>query len=171
MLTVVEPAVPVADFSRFYHDEYRTVVGLAYVLSGSRVAAEDLAQEAFIAAYRNWDRIGGYDQPAAWVRHVAANKARSRFRRMRSERKAMQRLEGMEPAVAELSEPATELWAMVRRLPRRQAIAMALTYYADCSIEQIASVMECRPGTVKTHLKRGRAALRAALGQDEEETR
>jgi len=52
VIRVVEP------FERFYGREFRSVVGLAYALSGSRAASEDLAQEAFIAAHRNWDKVG-----------------------------------------------------------------------------------------------------------------
>ena len=49
---------PSQAFEDFYSQEYSAVVGLAYALSGSRSGAEDLAQEAFLAAHRNWHRIG-----------------------------------------------------------------------------------------------------------------
>ena len=49
------------------------MIGLAYALSGSRAAAEDLAQEAFLAAHKSWDKVGGYEKPEAWVRRVVAN--------------------------------------------------------------------------------------------------
>ena len=77
-----EPLIrPVPEaFEDFYAREYLGVVGLAYALSGSRWGAEDLAQEAFIAAHRDWDRIGLYDKPGAWVRRVVANLSVSSFR-------------------------------------------------------------------------------------------
>ena len=167
MITVAEPTT-VQDFAPFYRDHYRPVVGLAYVLSGSRLAAEDLAQEAFAAAYQRWNVIEGYDNPGAWVRHVAANRARSRFRRMRAERRALRRLGGQAVVVGELPEPSAEVWAAVRRLPKQQATAIALSYFADLPIDAIAVAMGCREGTVKTHLKRGRAALRSTLRLEEE---
>ncbi len=83
---VIEP------FDVFYRRELRPVVGLAYVLTGRRSAAEDLAQEAFVAAYRRWRDIGGYDDPGAWVRAVAMNHARSRVRRRATEARALVRL-------------------------------------------------------------------------------
>lgn len=169
VMTVTEDAARPSEFASFYRNEFRAVVGLAYVMSGSSIAAEDLAQEAFAAAFRNWERIRTYDQPAAWVRHVVANRARSRYRRLGAERRAVRRLAGREPRIHELPEQSGEVWAAVRRLPRQQAVAIALTYYADLSIEQIAAAMGCRQGTVKTHLKRGRAALRATLGLQDEE--
>ena len=49
------------------------MVELAYALSGSRTGAEDIAQEAFLRAYRDWGRVGSYEHQAAWVRRVAAN--------------------------------------------------------------------------------------------------
>jgi RNA polymerase sigma-70 factor (ECF subfamily) len=49
------------------------VVALAFALSGSRTGAEDIAQEAFLRAYRDWDRVGSYEHQAAWVQRVAAN--------------------------------------------------------------------------------------------------
>ena len=55
--------------------------GLAYALSGNRSLAEDLAQEAFLAAYRNWPRVSTYEQPGAWVRRIVANLSVSAFRR------------------------------------------------------------------------------------------
>ena len=69
-------------FEDFYVREFAAIVGLAYALSGSRSGAEDLAQEAFLAAHRTWDRVGGYEEPGAWVRRVVANLAVSAFRRV-----------------------------------------------------------------------------------------
>ena len=59
-------------FEEVYLREFPRVFALAYALSGSRWAAEDIAQDAFVAAHRQWGRIGGYDDPGAWVRRVAA---------------------------------------------------------------------------------------------------
>ena len=57
--------------------DYQAVVGLAYALSGSRWLAEDLAQEAFLAAHRNWPRVSAYDQPGAWVPPASSRTSRS----------------------------------------------------------------------------------------------
>jgi RNA polymerase sigma-70 factor (ECF subfamily) len=169
-VTVVsEPSFAAAsvEFSHFYRREYQVVVGLAYVMSGSRVAAEELAQEGFAAAYHRWDRIGRYDDPGAWVRHVVANRSISRWRRLAAERRALARLAGAEPRIAELPETHAEVWSAVRRLSSRQAIATALYYYADLPVDAIAGLMECTAGTVKTHLARARERLRQALAEEE----
>ena len=56
------------------------MVALTWALSGNRWAAEDLAQEAFVRAHRDWNSVEQMDSPNAWVRRVAINLARSRFR-------------------------------------------------------------------------------------------
>ncbi len=156
-------------FEVFYRREYRPVVGLAVVLGGDRWAAEDLAQEAFLAAEKQWETVGRLEKPGAWVRKVVANKSVSWWRRRGAESRAVSRLGrtanpgpvGDDP---EFSAATTEVWEAVRALPRRQAVALALTYLEDCSLEQVAVVLDCAPGTVKTHLRRGRAALAKRLG-------
>ena len=56
------------------------------------------------------------------------------------------------------------MWDAVRRLPHRQAQAVALTYLEGLSVEEVGLVLGCSEGTVKTHLKRGRATLAKRLG-------
>jgi RNA polymerase sigma-70 factor, ECF subfamily len=68
-------------FESFYEREYHSLVSLGYALIGSWPAAEDLAQEAFLAAHQAWQRISRYEQPEAWVRRAVANRAVSLRRR------------------------------------------------------------------------------------------
>jgi len=125
LTTVIDP-IDVVSFDDWYRGEYRAVVALVYTLSGSRGASEELAQDAFMEAHRRWASISQYDNPGAWVRKVAMNKARS--------------------------------------LPRQQARVVALHYLEDRSVDQIAEILDISPGTVKTHLHRGRATLAIRLG-------
>ena len=60
-------------FDEFYLREYPKVVGLLQGLLRSRLVAEELAQETFLVAYRDWARVAGLDNPRAWVRKVALN--------------------------------------------------------------------------------------------------
>lgn len=151
-------------FESFYQREFRSVVGLAFALSGSRLGAEDLAQEAFIKAHERWDDISGYDKPGAWVRRVVSNLAVSGFRRKSAERKAMARLAGQRPAgIGEMEPEDEQFWQMVRELPKRQAQATALFYIEDRSVADIAEILECSPATAKVHLHRGRQSLASKL--------
>jgi RNA polymerase sigma-70 factor (sigma-E family) len=152
-------------FESFYRREYRSVLGLAIVLSGSPTAAEELTQEAFVAALRRWDHGEAIDNPDAWVRRVVANRAVSAIRRRVAEAKALVRSRPSGDAVEGTVGPAldAEVWREVRRLPRRQAQAIALSYLDDLSRREVATILGCSEETVKTHLARGRATLAKRL--------
>lgn len=149
----------VDSFEEFYRREFAGVLALAYVLSGSRSAAEELAQDAFLAAHQRWDRISEYDDPAAWVRRVCANRAVSALRRRVSEAKALARLGARRVLPDELPPDSDAFWRAVRRLPRRQAQVVALHYLEDRPLGEVAAVLGCAEGTVKAHLYRARRTL------------
>jgi RNA polymerase sigma-70 factor (ECF subfamily) len=140
----------------FYAVEYPKVLGLARVLTGDHSEAEDVAHEAFAAAFRNWDQVR---DPAAWVRRVVTNKSRSSWRRRYAERRSLTRLAGGVRTAYELPAETESFWAEVRRLPLRQAQALTLFYLEDLSTVEIARVLECAEATVRVHLTRGRRAL------------
>jgi RNA polymerase sigma factor (sigma-70 family) len=125
-----------------------------------------LAQEAMIVAYRRWNEVARYDHPEAWVRRVCANAAVSLLRRRSAESRALLRL-GNRRQVVPLEEPAEDFWAEVRRLPHRQAQAVALRYVYDLEVEDIARTMGCAEGSVKVHLSRARTTLGARLAAGE----
>jgi RNA polymerase sigma-70 factor (ECF subfamily) len=158
-------------FEDFYVKEYSAVVGLAFSLSGSRSGADDLAQEAFLAAYSNWDRIAGYEQPGAWVRRVVANRSVSSFRRRKAEAKALALAAlGHRADVPDLGSGDPDFWNAVRSLPRRQSQVVALFYLEDLPVAEVADILDMSPGTVKRHLHNGRQALarRLAIAEEEE---
>lgn len=149
-------------FARFFHAEYSAVVSLVYGLSGSRAAAEDIAQDAFLRVHRDWERVETMDSPEAWVRRVAINLARSRWRRLRAEASALARLSPPSSS-SPLDDHMSEFWEEVRRLPTRQAQAVALHYLEDMSVDDIAAVLGIASGTVKALLAQGRERLRRQL--------
>ena len=161
-------AVPEA-FDVFYRREFRPMVALAYALSGSRYAAEDLAQEAFVAAARQWDRIGRYEAPGGWVRRVVANKSVSLYRRKAAEARAVSRvaLQRQTP-LPELSASDDEFWSHVRALPRKQAQAIALHYLEDRPVSEVAEILGCAESTAKVHLHKGRKNLAMRIGAEVE---
>lgn len=153
-----------SSFSAFYGENYRSVLKLAYVFAGGWQVAEDIAQEAFVRALSCWD--GQLIAPEAWVRVTAVNLARSRLRRRQAESRALERArppaDSCEPA-----DPPGELsrvWQAVRRLPKRQAQAVALHYADDLSVGDVAAIMGCAEGTVKALLHQGRRRIAAQLG-------
>ncbi len=150
-------------FDSYYRRDYRSLLGLSYVLTGSNVVAEDLVQDALTEAHRRWDQIASYDDPGAWVRRVLVNKSRSRFRRLKSETKALTSIGGRRAEAVQPTEPVMEVWAAVRALSTRQSQVVALYYWEDRSLAQIAEILDCGEETVKTHLKRARATLAKGL--------
>jgi RNA polymerase sigma-70 factor, ECF subfamily len=157
----LDPAAESEGFEAFYLREYHAVVRLAYALSGSRLAAEDIAQDAFLGAFRDWGHIR---YPSGWVRKVAVRRARRTVHRRLLEARAVARLlAGRGPAVAELPEEDAEVWRAVRALPRRQAQVTALRYVADAPVAEIAQTLGMAEGTVKAQLHRARQTLATRL--------
>jgi RNA polymerase sigma-70 factor, ECF subfamily len=154
-------------FEDLYRKEFPAVVALAYALSGNRWVAEDLAQDAFLTAHREWARIQSYDDPGAWVRRVVANMSVSMFRRRAIEAKALARLAlGQVWILPELPVEDERYWRAVRALPRRQAQVVALYYLEDRSANDIADILDMAPGTVRKHLHDGRRALARMLDME-----
>jgi RNA polymerase sigma-70 factor (ECF subfamily) len=156
-------------FESFYRRELPSLVSLGRALSRTPSLGDDLAQEAMLSAFRRWDEIGGYDNPAAWVRRVCANMAVSHLRRLGVESRAVLRLGGMREPTSDLPTSSEAVWAAVRRLPRRQAQSIALYYVCDLSIADVAATLRCSEGSVKVHLSRGRRTLAQRLGTDGED--
>jgi RNA polymerase sigma-70 factor (sigma-E family) len=161
--------VHVESFDGFYAREYSSLVAMAFALTGSRAHAEDVAQEAMLTAYLRWDEVCRLDMPVAWVRRVCANTATSLVRRRVVEARAVLRLRARPVAVAELDETDSAFWAEVRRLPRRQAQCVALRYVYGCSVAEIAGILGCTDGTVKSQLWHARARLAERLGESIDE--
>jgi RNA polymerase sigma-70 factor (ECF subfamily) len=154
-------------FDAFFIRERDAVFGLAFALTGERVIAEDIVQDAFLEAFRRWDRIGEYDQPGAWVRRVVANLSVSSFRRRRGEFRMLTQLSArQERIVPDLSPSTLAFWQAVRALPRRQAQVIALFYMEDRPIAEISLILEMAEGTVKKHLHDGRQTLQRTLALD-----
>lgn len=159
---VAGPTAEVA-FESFYRSEYAGVVRLAFALTGRRDVAEEIAQDGFLAAHRRWVTVSAYDSPAAWVRRVVTNSCVSVRRRRLTELRLLARLRQERPEASAMSAATTELWALVRQLPRRQAQVLALAFLEDRSVRDIAELLGCGEESVRTHLRRGRAALAGRL--------
>jgi RNA polymerase sigma-70 factor (ECF subfamily) len=162
-LRAVEP------FDVFYRRELPAVLALARALCGA-ATAEDVAQEAMLAAYRHWGRVSVMDRPDAWVRRVTVNIATSRLRRRGSETRALLRLSARPVVVVELPERDEAFWAAVRRLPRRQAQVVSLHYVEDLGVTATAELLGVSAGAVKQYLFRARQALAKELGAREVES-
>ena len=130
------------------------LVGALSLLTGDRGVAEELAQEALVRAWSRWRQVGRLGEPAvsAWTYRVAVNLANSWLRRRVAERRAMARFGS--GAVSDHVDPDVADKIAIRRavaaLPRRQRTALVLRYFVDLPVAEVAEVMQCPPGTVKS---------------------
>lgn len=151
------------DFESFYLDQYASIVRLAFTLTGRRDVAEEIAQDAFISCHGRWAKVSQFDSPAAWVRRVTVNRCVSSGRRHLTELRLISRLNYERPPQPTLAESSTRLWELVRQLPKRQAQVVALTFADDLDVASVAEILGIGEESVRTHLRRGRAALEAKL--------
>jgi RNA polymerase sigma-70 factor (sigma-E family) len=146
-----------ATLEQLFVERYAAMVRLAHLLTSSNAVAEDLVQDAFARLQRAWDRI---DDPVPYLRTSVVNACRSWHR---SRRREQRRLRAVAPAEEQVDLGARELLDAVDRLPLGQRTALVLRFYEGLSEAQIAQAMGCRPGTVKSHVHRGLAALREVI--------
>lgn len=141
----------------------------AYLLAGNHADAEDLAQQTLIKVHGAWARVNRSDVPDAYVMRILANTFLS------SKRPKGRRLELLvgddtpEPASPRIAGPEDRmaLWPHVRDLPPRQRAVIVLRYYEQLSEAEIADVLDCSRGNVKSTAHRALQSLRTALGQEE----
>ncbi|MCX4472445.1 RNA polymerase sigma-E factor [Micromonospora sp. MW-13] len=148
-------------FRLFVQRQWGPLLRTAYLLTGDRGTAEDLAQSALEKTHRRWGRVLRRDAPEVYVRRVMVNTAISWRRRRRP-------LEV--PLLTSDSAPTPDAYAQVeqrqllltalRRLPPRTQAVLVLRYFEDLSEADTARVLGCSIGSVKSQASRGLARLR-----------
>lgn len=153
------------EISRLVEEHYEFLYRFAYRLSGSPQDAEDLTQQTFVAAQRNWGQLREGDKARAWLTAILRNLWRKSFRR--PEAGAVIPLEAVaEPAddfPADVPLTSEELQAALNQLPEEYRAAVVLFYLEDQSYREIAEILEIPIGTVMSRLSRGKTALRRLL--------
>jgi DNA-directed RNA polymerase specialized sigma24 family protein len=144
-------------------DGYRRLrpgmVRLAHLLLGSPELAEDVVHDAFLACASRWTTLA---TPEAYVRTAVVNHARSAMRRAGRDRDKAERF-GRSLALSVGLPELDETWAVLRGLPERQRLALVLRFYEDLPEADIARLIGCRPGTVKSLIHRGLAKVRTEV--------
>ena len=156
---------PDAPIQRCFDASYGRLVGQLYGVCGDLQEAEDVVSDAFVRAVSHRRTFERLDNPEAWLRTVALNIARSRFRRKQLGQRLLGRtaFDDLQRAPG-LSDERMTLVAALRRLPHQQRETLALHYLADLPVADVAEALGVPLGTVKARLSRGRAALAALLG-------
>ncbi|GAB3645675.1 RNA polymerase sigma factor [Glycomyces tarimensis] len=154
-----------AEFTDLYENHFSELAAQVCAYLGDSTESQDLVQEAFLRAWQRWDKVGGYEEPVAWVRRVAWNLATSRHRRNQVVRKFLQKSPPPESAPA-AGPDHVALVAALQQVPAKRRKALVLHYMADMSISAIAQSTGAREGTVKSWLHRGRKELAALLSDE-----
>jgi DNA-directed RNA polymerase specialized sigma24 family protein len=152
----------------FYIHNFRSIVRLAILLVGEAGQAEEVAVAAFNAAHRTWQQSNrSFDKTVTILRQSLINKARA-VNRYRESRKADQHRKALQHGLAKGNGLEQDCGSIVltalQRLSARQREALALRYYADLDISQIADAMGISPPAALTHMERGMKELRFILG-------
>ncbi|MEU6375310.1 sigma-70 family RNA polymerase sigma factor [Streptomyces sp. NPDC046909] len=158
-----EQAARPRDFETFFATAYTRVLAQAIMLCGSREDAEDATQEAFLEAYRAWDRITGYDLPEAWVYRVAGQRLWKTHRRRRTGQERLPDVPVPVQAGPEQSAEAREVLRLLAALPSRQRITMVLFCLHGWSQGEIAKALRMTRGGVAANVSKARQTLKEAL--------
>jgi RNA polymerase sigma-70 factor (sigma-E family) len=150
-------------FGEFVAAALPALLRFGHVLTGDPGEAEDLVQEALARSLRRWRSVRG-GNAVGYVRRVMVNTHITRWRRWQ----ARVRLgEPPDSGADHVELRRSEDWDRLRRalvqLPVRQRTVLVLRYYEDLPDAQIADLMRCAPGTVRSQAARGLAALRPLL--------
>lgn len=152
------------EFREFMRGRWPAMLRLAYVLTGDRGHAEDIAQAAFARGYASWGRVIRTGDPDAYVRRILINENRNRFRK----RRVPEYLPGKLPET--VTQDAASAWversallAALRALGPRQRAVVVLRYWLDMSEAETADALGCSVGTVKSQASRALAILRKVM--------
>ena len=161
------PQTSLPAFERFFREQYPVVVRIAFGVVGDAQAAQDVAQDVFIAALRRFPDPGELDHACAWVRAAAAHTALNAIRgeRRRDRRQQLAGIEVAPPGPEETvldRESRLEVRRALARLPRRAATVLVLRHNG-LSYAEVAEAMNVKAGHVGTMLRRAESALRKEL--------
>jgi RNA polymerase sigma factor (sigma-70 family) len=152
--------------ARLFEEEGRSLVRLVRLFVDDRNAAEDIVQEGFIRLARHGHRIEDEAKAAAYLRSIVLNLARDHNRRglvsLRHHLPTDDERASTEDTIV-LRDDQREVIDALRDLPPRQRDCLVLRYYEESGIEAIAATLGISPNSVKTHLKRGLAAMEERL--------
>ncbi len=153
-------------FDAFVRARYAELLRFGRALTGSTDDGADLLHDALASTLLAWRRVESQGDPEGYVRRAMVNRNISVWRRRRRER---DHLAIMQPRPDQNDSTwSLSVWAAVRALPARQRTVVALRFFADLSVAEVAAQMGCSEGTVKSQTAKAVTKLRASLGQHDD---
>ncbi|MET8083696.1 SigE family RNA polymerase sigma factor [Micromonospora sp. NPDC005197] len=152
-------------YEEFADTRLAPLLRYAVMLTGDPHQAQDLVQETMVRVQLNWRRVVRADSPERYVRRMLTNQYVD-WKRGSWMRRVLLRGEPDEslPASADHAQSAVDrdqIWTWLSRLPRRQRATLVLRYYEDLPDAEIADILGCAVGTVRSSISRALATLRA----------
>ena len=158
------------DFDTWVSHRGAGLLRFAYLITRDRGRAEEAVQDALIAAYPRWSRIGA--DPDAYVRRCIVNADISRWRRFFRRETPVDDLDvfGGTPGADHAASyaDADAVWRLCASLPTRQRAAVVLRYYEGLPDADIAEILGCTAATVRSQIHRALSSLRATLKEVEQ---
>ena len=157
------------------------VYSIAFRILGDCGTAEEVAQDVFLALYRNLDRVQSQEHMLAWLRRVTVQRATDAYRRRasRAEFAADEFCEehmysdgtglAVSQSAIELEGMSTSIEQMVASLPPAQRAVLLLRYQEDLMPTEISALLSMPLGTVKSHLQRALQLLRTKASRQRKE--
>lgn len=157
-----------AEFVAFVDQRARRHVRAAVLLTGDWHAAEDLVQTCLVKLYRAWPRLDSGVDLDAYLRRMLVNTHRSwwRARWRRETPVATIPDRAGEADSQDRHAHAAAVRQALRALPARQRAVLVLRFYEDLPVAEVADLLGCSAGAVKTHTHRGIRKLRQLLGAE-----
>ena len=152
-------------FDAFVRARYAELLRFGWALTGSHDRAADLVQDALERTLRAWPRLRSQDDPEGYVRRTMVNRNLNLLPRLRRE---VLGPPSDRPVVSD--DPDDSLLAALRALPPRQRAVIAMRFYEDLPVAEIAARLGVSEGTVKSQTAKAKAHLRAALRVGDEVT-
>jgi RNA polymerase sigma-70 factor, ECF subfamily len=152
-----------------YQAHYRRLVAALYALTGDHAEAQDLVQEAYARALARPRQFLDVADPEAWLRTVAMNMARTRWRRRRLFDTLVRSGRVARPveSIPGVDANRVALVAALQQLSQATRETIVLHHLADMSVHEVAESLGVPVGTVKARLSRGRAMLAVLLSDAE----
>jgi RNA polymerase sigma factor (sigma-70 family) len=161
------------EFTDFYRSCWPSVARALSLALGDQDLAVEATDEAMARAYPRWDKLRRYDNPAGWVYRVGLNWARSYHRRLARrlpfahpadpERHEQHRQPGQHDHVGSAQVADPEIRKALLDLPLRQRAVVVCRLLLDWSVDDTATALGVRPGTVRSRLHRALQSLEASL--------